>query len=532
MTVPVQVGGVQKLARVLIDTGAEVNLVKKGFWPENCLYRPEKCLRLVTADGNRMDGGKLCTSMCMKFRQIIDGCELAEVAVLEDIFYEADISVDAIISFPMLYKNKVMVIPHRKALGFDEPCLILLKGLSNRAAKSEWGRWEGSHDGYYDESPHTFHYSSKPKSNPKRLRWLRHVQTEEVIEQEKHFLLVQKMGLRVTGMDANDPCDRLTKSEQRIIAQKLFEHRKESHVRGIIQAYSQSNEERLEKYRDKIHEDFDGKVLRDEVIPDPPVRGPYGYAKILLKDGAIPQRQKPFFMHGERNEAMKQIAADWQAKKFVERPTGPVEWVSQAFAVPKKSATFPWRGVVDMRGVNTQQRRVNYSLPNIENVLVKQGKNKIFSILDLRQAFHQQPMEPSSRPFTCTMTPIGVFQWRVNVMGLMNASTQFQQMMDDRAQPVADTTDIYIDDVLVGTNPDDGEELVDAHNRDLRKVLELLEKESLVADISKCKFFVREVEFCGHILGNGNRRRAPVKLMAIENWEPPRTITELRAFLG
>ena len=48
----------------------------------------------------------------------------------------------------------------------------------------------------------------------------------------------------------------------------------------------------------------------------------------------------------------------------------------------------------------------------------------------------------------------------------------------------------------------------------------------------KCKLFVKEVEFCGHVLGGGIRRPAPGKLMAIEKWQPPRTISELRGFLG
>ena len=41
-----------------------------------------------------------------------------------------------------------------------------------------------------------------------------------------------------------------------------------------------------------------------------------------------------------------------------------------------------------------------------------------------------------------------------------------------------------------------------------------------------------EVEFCGHIMGGGKRRPAPGTLCAIEKWERPTTISELRAFLG
>ena len=50
--------------------------------------------------------------------------------------------------------------------------------------------------------------------------------------------------------------------------------------------------------------------------------------------------------------------------------------------------------------------------------------------------------------------------------------------------------------------------------------------------MNKCRLFVPEVEFCGHILGGGIRRPAPGKLLAIEKWEPPRTISQLRSFLG
>ena len=54
----------------------------------------------------------------------------------------------------------------------------------------------------------------------------------------------------------------------------------------------------------------------------------------------------------------------------------------------------------------------------------------------------------------------------------------------------------------------------------------------MVFDPSKAKLFVKEVEFCGQISGHGTRRPAPGKLLAIEKWDVPTTITALRAFLG
>ena len=187
---------------------------------------------------------------------------------------------------------------------------------------------------------------------------------------------------------------------------------------------------------------------------------------------------------------------------------------------------------MDMRGPNSQTRMCGYPLPCIEEVLVSQGKNFLFSVLDLRQAFHQMPLAPSSRHITCTYTPKGVYQWKVNVMGLKNASIQFQRMMDDVLTPVRDVADCYIDDIIVGPRVEEGEDLLAQHDKDLRRVLELLKENKLIVDITKCRLFVTEVEFCGHILGGGVRRPAPGKLLAIEKWEVPTTITELRSFLG
>ena len=105
----------------------------------------------------------------------------------------------------------------------------------------------------------------------------------------------------------------------------------------------------------KLHDDFDETTLRVDMLPDPPVRGRYGYAYIPLKETAVPHRSKAFHLHGEKLEAMKTITQEWLDADLVERPTGQgSEWGCQAFPVPKKSDTFRWRGVVDMRGLNRQ----------------------------------------------------------------------------------------------------------------------------------------------------------------------------------
>lgn len=48
----------------------------------------------------------------------------------------------------------------------------------------------------------------------------------------------------------------------------------------------------------------------------------------------------------------------------------------------------------------------------------------------------------------------------------------------------------------------------------------------------KCAFAQHEVMFLGHIVGGGKLRMDKSKVQAIQDWEPPRKVSEQRSFLG
>ena len=158
---------------------------------------------------------------------------------------------------------------------------------------------------------------------------------------------------------------------------------------------------------------------------------------------------------------------------------------------------------------------------------------RMFSKLDLKDAFSQIKLSEDCRHLTTINTPLGPYQWRVLPQGYCNSPSVFQRVMDLVYHPVRDVIDNYIDDGIVGTLFDgpEEEEILD-HYHQLRRVLSTLEDKKLVLDPKKCEFFMRQVEFCGHMLENGTKRPAPGKLMAVERWPPPRNITEARSFLG
>ena len=57
-------------------------------------------------------------------------------------------------------------------------------------------------------------------------------------------------------------------------------------------------------------------------------------------------------------------------------------------------------------------------------------------------------------------------------------------------------------------------------------------KKKLYVVGKNCIFFQEEVIFCGHVLRQGRRSPAPGKLLPIQMWELPGTVTEFRGFLG
>ena len=50
--------------------------------------------------------------------------------------------------------------------------------------------------------------------------------------------------------------------------------------------------------------------------------------------------------------------------------------------------------------------------------------------------------------------------------------------------------------------------------------------EKLYAKFSKCEFWLREVQFLGHVVSNEGIKVDPSKIEAVLNWDRPRTPTE------
>ncbi|KAI5381833.1 hypothetical protein KIW84_UN0396 [Lathyrus oleraceus] len=62
--------------------------------------------------------------------------------------------------------------------------------------------------------------------------------------------------------------------------------------------------------------------------------------------------------------------------------------------------------------------------------------------------------------------------------------------------------------------------------------LEVLREKKLFAKLSKCEFWLEEVSFLGHVISRGGVAVDPSKIEAVSKWEAPKSVAEIRSFLG
>ena len=84
---------------------------------------------------------------------------------------------------------------------------------------------------------------------------------------------------------------------------------------------------------------------------------------------------------------------------------------------------------------------------------------------------------------------------------------------------------VFINDILVYSRDEQ------EHKQHLKIVLQTL-REKLYAKLSKCDFWLKEVSFLGHIMSDEGIRVDLSKIEVVVNWKPPRSVTEVRSFLG
>ncbi|GJU55439.1 putative reverse transcriptase domain-containing protein [Tanacetum coccineum] len=138
-----------------------------------------------------------------------------------------------------------------------------------------------------------------------------------------------------------------------------------------------------------------------------------------------------------------------------------------------------------------------------------------------RSKYHQLRVHEDDIPKTAFRTRYGYFEFTVMPFGLTNVLVIFMDLMNRVCRPYLDKfVIVFIDDILIYSKTQE------EHVEHLWLVLKLLKKEKLYAKFSKCEFWLREVQFLGHVINGNGIHVDPSKIEAVKDWKAPITPTE------
>ena len=198
-------------------------------------------------------------------------------------------------------------------------------------------------------------------------------------------------------------------------------------------------------------------------------------------------------------------------------------WASALHMVPKSSGK--WRACGDYRNLNAITKPDRYPVPHIQSFSSRIANKKIFTKIDLLQAFLQIPMKESDIEKTAVITPFGLFEFLYMPYGLRNAGSTFQRFMDSIFREL-DFVFVYLDDVLVFSESEE------THVQHLKQVLQILHNHNLKITVEKCEFFCTELEYLGYRINEFGITPTPAKIKEINEFPEPADTKALRRFLG
>jgi hypothetical protein len=214
------------------------------------------------------------------------------------------------------------------------------------------------------------------------------------------------------------------------------------------------------------------------------------------------------------------------------------QYASSFFFIKKKDGKL--RPVQDYRRVNAWTVRNQYPLPLIGDLIHNLGGAMVFTKFDICQGYNNICIKEGDKHKAAFKTRRGLFEPTVMYFSLCNSPAMFQAFMNDIFRPTIAKHDllgtairVYMDDIAVATKVSlSPEQSQAAHVAAVTDVLQVALENDLYFKPEKCVFHATSIDYLGVILEKGVTRMDPVKISGIKDWPTPKTVKDVRSFLG
>ena len=230
-------------------------------------------------------------------------------------------------------------------------------------------------------------------------------------------------------------------------------------------------------------------------------------------------RTVPYALRGRVEDELNRLVACG-----VLEPVPFSDWAAPVVPIVKQDGRIRICGDFKLT-INQVAHVETYPLPRIEDLLASLGKGKLFSKLDLADAYLQLALEEDSKKYVTISTHKGLYHFNRLPFGVASAPAIFQRTIESLLQGISNIS-VYIDDILVSGSSEM------EHLQTLEQVMTRLEQAGMRLKKSKCAFLMNSVEYLGHCISADGIRPSPERKRAVIEAPAPQNLEQLRSFLG
>lgn len=244
--------------------------------------------------------------------------------------------------------------------------------------------------------------------------------------------------------------------------------------------------------------------------------------RIRLNDEK-PVQYRPYRTAHNDRQVIRDMVDELLENGIIRESSSP--YASPALLVNKKNGEK--RLCIDYRALNKITIKDKYPMPRIEDLIDRLQGCKFFTSLDLKSGYYQIKMAEESIQKTAFITEDGHYEFMRLPFGLANAPSCFQNMMNKVIGNLRfGKIIIYLDDILIISESAE-ENLVL-----LEKVLKIFKDNGLTLNLKKCHFLKTSIEFLGYKIDSEGLKPSENKIKAVREFPIPKTVHQLRQFLG
>ena len=257
-----------------------------------------------------------------------------------------------------------------------------------------------------------------------------------------------------------------------------------------------------------------------------------------FKDPLVPRQVKgrkvPIHLQDRVTAEIKILIKDKHIEKLEKCTTD--HFIAPIVLTAKKDGSR--KLALNAKPMNAQIWQNKYQMPNMHElidsaaqIITKDTPGEVwFTSLDLKYAFSQLPLSELTSSH-CNFSILcgeatGTYRFKTGFYGLTDMPTEFQKAMDCTLQGLEDVI-CYLDDILVVTKG-----RVEDHNVLVERVMSRLDEEVWALKLSKCEFSVNKLVWLGCEIDENGYAPKFSKIEAIKSLLPPKTLKQLRSFMG